>query len=71
VTLVFSSPTAPIRHALLAIDGWEGGEPRVTLDGATLVPDGQFFATVDRPRKTLWLTLAVELTGTATLAVDG
>ncbi|MBF5043446.1 hypothetical protein FGE12_13695 [Aggregicoccus sp. 17bor-14] len=63
---------AALQHPVLVLHGWTSAQPptRVTLDGAALQPDVDYFATVDPAAGALWLTLGRTLQGSATLAVE-
>jgi hypothetical protein len=60
--LRFEAPAA-LQNPVLVISRWQGGAPQVMLDGAPLVADADFFASVDEAKQQLWITLRSSLSG--------
>ena len=71
-TVRFEVRGTPLRRPLLVLRGYgaQGAPARVTLDGALLQADADYYASVDAGGRALWLTLARDLQGSATLAID-
>ena len=71
-TVRFEVRGAPLRRPLLVLRGYGAAGPpsRVTLDGAALQADVDYYASVDAGGRALWLTLARTLQGSATLAIE-
>ncbi len=71
-TVRFEVRGAPLRRPLLVLRGYgaQGAPARVTLDGAALQADVDYYASVDTAGRALWLTLARDLQGSRTLAIE-
>jgi hypothetical protein len=70
-TLVLSLPTGSCVNPVFHLHGYAAGPPSsVTLDGRSLAADAEYFASVDPATTSLWVTLNLTVTGTATLAID-
>jgi hypothetical protein len=69
-TLRFQVASGKLVNPLLRLLDYSAAVPRVTLDGVPLTPEVHFFASVQAPSQTLWLTLNVALSGTSVLTID-
>ena len=68
----FTTGARPVDSPVFVIRGYTASAPpaRVSLGGVTLVPDVDYFASLDDAGDAVWLTLARSLTGTATLSLE-
>jgi hypothetical protein len=72
-TLVLAVANGSLSDPVFHLRDYAAGAPpsRVTLDGAPLAADVDYFASVDTASSSLWITLGSALaTGSHTLAVD-
>jgi hypothetical protein len=70
--LAFTSGTRPVESPVFVLRGYTASTPpaSVRLDGVTLRPDLDYYASVDDAGNTLWLTLARSVSGTVNLVVQ-
>jgi hypothetical protein len=68
----FTTGSRPVDSPVFVVRGYTASSPpaRVSLGGVTLVPDVDYFASLDDAGDALWLTLARSLSGTVTLSVE-
>jgi hypothetical protein len=53
----------PLVRPTFHVLDWPGGDPVVSIDGATLQADADYFATLDAATSSLWVTLARDPSG--------
>jgi hypothetical protein len=70
-TLVLSVSSGSLANPVFHLHDYGAGPPSsVTLDGKPLTADSEYFASVDPATSSLWITLNLTVTGTATVAID-
>jgi hypothetical protein len=68
----FTTGSRPVDSPVFVVRGYTASSPpaRVSLGGVTLVPDVDYFTSLDDAGDAVWLTLARSLSGTVTLSVE-
>ena len=61
VTLSITAPKALV-NPMFVIENWTAGDPKLQWNGAPLVADTHYYATVDAASHELWITLAFSAT---------
>ena len=71
VTMTVDAGAGPLVDPILVVHGYSAAAPpAVKLDGATLVPDADYFLTLDAAAKQLWVTLRRAVSGAHTLEIQ-